>query len=73
METISPASALLVLLKEGAKVELQDEYWIKGDPDTHYIDYGTQFGSEGLYPLNEEGVESVLKEIDKLRETRDEE
>lgn len=56
--------AVLTLAKMGARVTFPDGRWIEGDPDTKYLDFGNEFGSFGLYLLEEKGVENILGDRD---------
>jgi hypothetical protein len=62
-----PAStSLLFLLRQGIRIELPNGMWLWGDPETQYLDYGTESGSLGLWNLTDEGIESALADLRKM-------
>jgi hypothetical protein len=63
---------ILELLKQGARIVFPDGMYMDGDPETNYIEVGSEAaGSDGLQILNEDGVEKSLAQIKSLRTERD--
>lgn len=62
---------LMDLLKMGCRIIFPGQYYLEGRPDTGYIDIGDQFGSDGLWSLDADGLESALKDMAGM-EIRDE-
>jgi hypothetical protein len=63
---------LLTLLKQGAEVKLPNDYILKGQPSTGYIEIGFDIGggfvSEGLWTLDANGVQNALLDSKKFSE-----
>lgn len=55
------------LLQTGARVTFADGTYLEGDPETGYMDIGTEFGSEGLWSLDERGLLDALDDLVKIR------
>lgn len=57
----------LALLQTGARVTFPDGMYLEGIPATAYLEVGTEWGSEGLWTLNEKGLENALLDLQKIR------
>lgn len=59
---------LLELLKTGARVTFDDGFFLQGLPDDHYIRVGNEHCDDGLWFLNEDGLEQAIDDVEKMRE-----
>ena len=51
----------LTILKQGGKIELPTGYYLRGSPSDSYIYTGHEFGSDGLWILNRDGLSNALR------------
>jgi hypothetical protein len=60
---------LLCLLRKGCEIIFPSDYFFRGLPEDNYIQVGYKEGEyetkDGLWPMNEEGLESALKDEEK--------
>lgn len=66
-DSLNSTATLLPLLQSNARITFQDSTYMQGDNDTGYIEVGTEFGSEGLWSLDEAGVTNALGDLKKIR------
>lgn len=63
---------LLCLLRRGCEITFPSGYFFRGLPEDNYIQVGWKEGEyemkDGLWLLNEEGLESALKDEEKFDE-----
>jgi hypothetical protein len=64
--SITATTTLLELLQQGASVTFPGEYTMRGLPHDRDIQVATQFGSEGLWNLDAEGVGNAADDLAKL-------
>jgi hypothetical protein len=57
---------LLEILQSGARVEFANGVWLRGEPETAYINFGFDNHSHGLWSLDEEGLKNALNDADDI-------
>jgi|WetSurSiteA1Bulk_404760.scaffolds.fasta_scaffold128917_3 hypothetical protein len=66
--------SLLTLLKKGATVEFQDGFYLRGLPETKYIEIGFSncrlLDSQGLWSLSRNGLSDALYDLKQMRKER---
>lgn len=65
--TLTAASIPLPLLQTGARIIFDDGTYLNGITSTGYIEVGTEFGSEGVWSLDEQGIANALDDLKKIR------
>lgn len=65
-------TTILELLKAGCTIKFPSGYSFVGDPVDKYIELRTEFGSDGLETLTEEGVQKALWDEEKYRKDLEE-
>lgn len=66
--TSDSGPAILALMKIGAKIEFKGGYYMQGLPSDKDIQVGNQFGSEGTWSMDVEGVRNALGDMVKMAE-----
>jgi len=57
---------LLTLLEMGCKVEFENGYCLRGDTKNNYICCSNEWGADGLWGLNRNGLKSALNDAIKF-------
>ncbi len=63
-DNIKPES-VLELMKQGCKLTFPTGYYMEGDISDNYIQVGHQYGKDGLWELNLNGVKECIKDAKK--------
>lgn len=65
---ITAETTLLALLARGAKITFPGEYYLHGHGRDREIHVGNQFGGDGFWNLDAQGVSDALADISRMAE-----
>lgn len=65
---ITAETTLLALLQRGVKITFPGEYYLHGAAKDRNIHVGTQFGGEGYWNMDAQGVADAVADITRIAE-----